>query len=113
MSYKTVIINEEDECNVTVVINDKTPQFDEINDLFNIAIGLYQTKIDNVVNNVISNSALYLNPEEVEEVNLMQTLTAKWMETAEEMDTIQQNFSGGWQDVTEYIQAGVVDAGFF
>jgi hypothetical protein len=113
MSYKTVIINEEDECNVTVVVNDKAPQFDEINDLLNIAIGLYQTKIDTVVNNVIANSALYLNPEEVEEVNLMQTLTGKWMETAEEMDTIQQNFSGGWQEVTEYIQDGVVDAGFF
>jgi hypothetical protein len=113
MSDTTVIINEEDNCDLTVIVNDSAPHFDEINNLFNIAISLYQNKIDSAVNNLIANSALYLNPEEVAEVNLMQTLTGKWLETAEEMDTIQQSFSGGWQQVTDYIQAGVVDAGFF
>jgi hypothetical protein len=71
------------------------------------------SKIENATNNIIANSSIYLNLEEVEEVNFIQTLTGKWIETAEEMDTIQQNFSGNWQQTTEYINQGVVDAGYF
>ena len=131
MSYKTVIINEEDACNVTVVVNDRLPQFDEINDLFNIAIGLYQTKIDNVENNVISNSSAYLNLDQTLQLTVLQNLSSKWIETADEMDTIIQPLTsklietgiemdtlqisntGNWQDVYEYVEKGVVDGGFF
>ena len=43
----------------------------------------------------------------------IQPLTAKWVETAQEMDTLQIAPTGHWQDVYEYIDRGVVDAGFF
>jgi hypothetical protein len=29
------------------------------------------------------------------------------------MDTLQQGFSAGWQQTTEFIQGGIVDAGYF
>ena len=45
--------------------------------------------------------------------NYVQPLTAKWIETAQEMDTLQVAPTGHWQDVYEYIDRGVVDAGFF
>jgi len=49
----------------------------------------------------------------VEMDTVMQPLSAKWQETAVEMDTLQIAPTGHWQDVYEYIDRGVVDAGYF
>ena len=45
--------------------------------------------------------------------NYVQPLTAKWIETSVEMDTLQEAPTGNWQDVYEYIETGVIDAGYF
>jgi len=88
-------------------------------------------KFMNVSNNVISNSSSYLNLNQELQLMVLQNLSSKWIETADEMDTIIQPLTsklietgiemdtlqisntGNWQDVYEYVEKGVVDGGFF
>lgn len=43
----------------------------------------------------------------------VQPLTSKTIETIEEMDTIQNSATGNWQETYEYIDKGIIDAGYF
>jgi hypothetical protein len=44
---------------------------------------------------------------------LQDSVTAKWNETAFEMDTLQVAATGNWQGTYEYIDRGIIDAGYF
>jgi hypothetical protein len=97
---------------ISIIIDDTTTNLLSYRDLLKNLEKNYN-KIEQATNNIIANSSAYLNLEEVQEVNFIQTLTGKFIETVNEMDTIQQNFSANWQETAEYINLGVVDAGYF
>jgi hypothetical protein len=106
-----IIVNSEIS-NISIIIDDKITNLLPYRNLLNNLEKNYK-KIDDATNNIISNSSTYLNLEEVDEVNFIQTLTGKLIETVEEMDTLQQDFTANWQNVSNYIAEGVIDAGYF
>ncbi|MEN9445622.1 MAG: hypothetical protein RL728_134 [Bacteroidota bacterium] len=108
----TIIIEEQPTNNINVIVNDALPTFHLINSYINNLSSNLQ-KFELASNNIISNSAAYLNIEEVNEVNFIQSLTGNWQETFEEMNTIQQQFSANWQNTTEIYNDPIVDGGFF
>jgi hypothetical protein len=123
-----VVVNQ-NTSQITVIIDTVGPNLYPVADLLN-KLELNYSKIEDAVNNIYSNSAIYLNQKQVEqllflqnlssgwqetydEVNLIQNLSSGWQETYDEVNTIQQDFSGNWQSTTEYIKSGIIDAGFF
>lgn len=107
-----VIVDISQNDNITVVIDTEGPNLYPISDLIENLLKNYN-KINNAADNLIANSAIYLNPVEVQQLSLLQTLTGTWEETKEEMNTVQYNLSSTWQNTTEIVNAGVFDAGYF
>ena len=95
MSDCTIVINEE--YNPITVVIDEGPTIPVLSEFLSVFTAL---------------TAKW--QETAEEMDtIIQPLTAKWQETAEEMDTLQIAPTGHWQGVYEYIDRGVVDAGYF
>jgi hypothetical protein len=97
--------------NISVIIDDKSPN-----------LGFYYAILSNLSSNYsnisnATNNMMILSGKWIETALEMDTLqdatTAKWIETALELDTLQIGFSGGWQETTEYINKGIIDAGYF
>lgn len=107
-----IIIDEEEAENITVVIDTEGPNLYPISGLIENLLKNYD-KINDAADNLRSNSAIYLNPNEVQQLSLLQTLTGTWEETKEEMNTVQYNLSSTWQNTTEFVNTGVFDAGYF
>jgi hypothetical protein len=108
----TIVIENPPQNNISVIVNDALAPFHVINSFIN-RLSSNLEKYESVSTNVISNSTNYLNLEEVNELNIIQTLTSNWVETYDEVNTIQNNLSSEWQDTTDWYQAGIIDAGFF
>jgi hypothetical protein len=106
-----VIINTTTE-NISVIIDTESPNLSPISDLINNLLNNY-SKLDSVATSVINNSAAWFNYEEIEEVNIFQSLSSTWVETNNEMNTLQNELSGFWQQTAEAAQLGIIDAGFF
>jgi hypothetical protein len=107
-----VIVDISQNDNITVVIDTEGPNLYPISDLIENLLKNYN-KINNAADNLIANSAIYLNPVEVQELSVVKTLTGTWEETKEEMNTIQYNLSAAWQNTTDFINTKIFDAGFF
>jgi len=115
---------------ITVIIDNNLPNLSPIANIINKLISNYD-KFDMISNNVISNSSLYLNLNEIqdlkalkpltanwqetyEEMNLIQPLSSNWQETFIEVNTIQNTLSSDWQKSFEYINNGItIDGGLF
>jgi hypothetical protein len=110
MSDYNITIDQTTE-NVKVIIDDKNPNLGAYYALLHNINSNYNN-ISNVTNNVMALSSKWVETA-LEMDTLQEATTAKWIETATEMDTMQIAFSGGWQDTTEYINKGVIDMGFF
>lgn len=106
----TIVVENPPQNNISVIVNDALAPFHVINSFIN-RLSSNLEKYESVSTNVISNSTNYLNLEEVNEVNFIQTLTADFLETFNEVNLIQP-LTSNWQNVTEYIQRGTIDAGF-
>lgn len=107
-----VIIDVNQNDNITVVIDTEGPNLYPISELIENLLKNYN-KINNAADNLIANSAIYLNPNEIQQLNLIQTLTGTWEETKQEMNTVQVNLSSTWQNTTEFVNTGIFDAGYF
>lgn len=96
---------------ITVVVDSINPNITPLSQLLNNLSNSYQnfSQTTNVFN---SYSGKFIETAD-EMDNYIQPLTGKWIETAGEMDTLQIAPTANWQGVYEYIEAGVVDAGFF
>ena len=100
-------------CNdIDVIIDLSGGEFYSFLNLLQKLSSNYQ-RFEEAVTNIYINSSIYLNPQEVEQLALIQTLSAGWQETYTEVNTIQQDFSANWQQNVEYVNSGVIDAGFF
>lgn len=96
---------------ITVVVDSTNPNITPLSQLLNNLANSYQyfSQSTTVIN---SYSGKFI--ETAEEMDqYIQPLTGKWIETGSEMDTLQIGPTANWQGVYEYIEAGVVDAGFF
>jgi hypothetical protein len=113
MSYddNNIIVETSNNDNITVVIDTEGPNLYPVSQLIENLLKNYD-KINDAANNIIANSSVYLNPDEVEKLNYVQSLTSFWQETTQEMDTVQTALSSTWQETTNYINTGVLDAGF-
>lgn len=93
--------------NTQVFIDDSTPNLNA----FYTLINKFSSSIESL-NYIESLTAKWI--ETADEMDTyVQPLTSKWIETAIEMDTLQEAPTGNWQGVYEYIEKGVIDAGFF
>lgn len=108
----TIIVNNPPQNKISVIINDTSDPLKLLNTYIS-RLSSNLEKYELVSTNVISNSTTYLNLQEVEEVNFMQSLTSQWDETYHEVNTIQNQLSTSWQQTSEYISDGIIDAGFF
>ena len=106
MSDCTITIDDEI-LNTEVIIDDSTANLNA----FYLLLNNINTISNNYTNLVSLTSKFIETAEEMD--NFVQPLTAKWIETATEMDTLQEAPTGHWQGVYEYIQNGVIDAGYF
>lgn len=69
---------------------------------------------ENITVNVDSNSPnLQQFYNTLQNINLLYSLSSKAIETAEEMDTLQESLSSAWQETYEVVNTGIVDGGFF
>lgn len=107
----TIIANH-DIKNITVIIDDKSPNIFEYFTLFQNLTSNYNNIAD-ATTNIMNYSSLYLNQNEIDRLNLIIPLSAKWEETYNEVNTIQYNLSSSWQNTTEIINSGIVNGGFF
>jgi hypothetical protein len=95
-----------------VVVDDNMGNISVIVDDSSVNLNAYYQLLNNINSYILPLTAKW--QETADEMdNYVQPLTAKWIETAQEMDTLQVAPTGHWQDVYEYIDRGVVDAGFF
>ena len=108
--HTTVIVENTPSSNINVIVNDAVHPFHIINSYIR-TLSSNLMKYENVSSNIISNSSAYLNLEEVAEVNFIQTLTGNFLETYNEMN-LMQPLTADWENVTNYIQSGIIDAGF-
>jgi hypothetical protein len=109
-----LIVNESETVN-EVVINDTISNtqiiIDDVNPNLNAIYTVLSSFQNSYTNLLLLTSKWQETAEEMD--NYIQPLTAKAVETAYEMDTLQIAATGNWQGVYEYIDRGVVDAGFF
>jgi hypothetical protein len=75
-------------------------------------VSSYLPKIKDVSDNLIYNSSLYLNLEEINKLNFITPLTSKWQETTIEVDTIQNSLSTNWQNAYIKVDSGIIDGGY-
>ena len=131
-SQDSIVINESLGFN-NVVVNINPPTDLKTNPLLNFLniISSNFDKFTDVANNVISNSSFYLNTQGMNDLSLISGLSAKWQETAFEVDTmqigltgiwdetynevntIQDSLSAGWQETYNIVKTGVIDGGYF
>lgn len=127
----SIVINKSNGLN-DIVVNINPPSDLKTNSLINFVnlISSNFLKFNNASENIISNSSLYLNLNEVNKLNTITPLTAKWQETAFEVDTmqdsltanwdetyydvnfIQSSLSANWQNTYEIVKSGIIDGGF-
>jgi hypothetical protein len=104
----TIIINKTTD-NLSVIIDTEGPNLYSASGIINTLLDSYNS----IESTVQSNSSAWFNYEEIDEVNTLQSLSSTWIETYEEMNSLQDNLSGSWQQTTDYIKKGIIDAGFF
>lgn len=109
MSEKLTI--EQTSNNVTVVIDNNSPNILHYYRLLNSIQNNYE-KFDVASTNIISNSAMYLNPEHKEMLSHVGLLTANWQETFHEVNTVQDRLSANWEKAYENMTP-IVDGGTF
>lgn len=107
----TVVVNE-NTSEVTVIIDTVGPNLYPVVDFLN-KLELNYNRFEEAVNNIYTNSARYLNQEQIQQLALIQTLSSGWEETYTEVNTIQQDLSTTWQNTSDYVAVGIVDGGFF
>lgn len=107
-----IILNNIPQNKISVIINDTSEPLRLLNSYIN-KLSSNLEKYESVSTNVITNSTTYLNVKEIEQINIIQTLTSQWDETYHEVNTIQNELTANWQENTEYVLNGVLDAGFF
>ena len=107
-----IIINQINEDDIIVNIN--TPSELKLSPLFSFLnlISSNFFKFDSAATNIITNSSLYLNLKEVNELSIITPLTSKWQETAYEMDTIQDPLTSHWDYAYDVVKTGLIDGGF-
>ncbi len=113
-------------CESSIIINQPIKQTTviidtDVNTIYPVANFIKQLssnfeKFLNVSNNVISNSSAYLNLDQEVKLNVLEGLSSKWIETAQEMDTLQDNLSSNWEST--YLEVSshsshVIDGGLF
>jgi uncharacterized phage infection (PIP) family protein YhgE len=108
----TIIVNNLPKNKTSIIINDTSEPLKLLNSYIS-KLSSNLEKYESVSTNVITNSSTYLNLKEVEEVNFIQTLTSQWDETYNEVNTIQNELTATWQENSEYVLNGIIDAGFF
>ena len=89
---------------INIVINDSTENI-VIND-----------STENIVVNIDDSSPnLQQFYNALQNINLLYSLSAKSIETINEMDTLQETLSSNWQETYEIVDSGaiVADGGFF
>lgn len=93
----------------------------DVNNIYPIATFIKQLssnfeKFMDVSNNVIYNSATYLNLDQEVKLNVLEGLSSKWIETAQEMDTLQDDLSSNWESTFLEVSSHsshVIDGGLF
>ncbi len=108
----TIIVNNLPENKTSIIINDTSEPLKLLNSYIS-KLSSNLEKYESVSTNVITNSTTYLNVKEIEQINIIQTLTSQWDETYHEVNTMQNELTANWQENTEYVLNGVLDAGFF
>jgi hypothetical protein len=108
----TVTVENQPQDNITVYIDEKGIGVLPLFNFISLLSSSYQT-INSAATNVISNSAAWFNETEINELNVLQELSACWEETCDEVNFLQQNLSANWQQAADYVNTGVVDSGFF
>lgn len=84
-----------------------------------VNVNLSETTINVDVNNTVNDINIIIDdssPNVAElytTLNLLRTLSSKFVETSVEMDTLQDTLSAGWEETYQFIDTGIVDAGFF
>ena len=84
----------------TIIVNNNISDISVIIDTTGPNLN-YISKTNNVINILKENLSLF------------QSISGSLIETVDEVDTVQNYLSSGWQKTTEYIAAGVSDGGFF
>ena len=109
-----LIVNESETVN-EVVINDTISNtqiiIDGVSPNLNPIYSLLSSFQNSYTNLLLLTSKWQETAEEMD--NYIQPLTGKVIETIYEMDTLQVATTGNWQETYEYINRGVVHAGFF
>lgn len=124
----TVIVNNDNNSEITVIINTDGPTLDYINNTNN-TINLFKNEMNEKLNSflVLQNISGALI-ETINEVDTVQNyLTGKWnessaafqnlsgtlIETINEVDTVQYYLSSKWQESVNFVDVGIVDGGYF
>jgi len=84
----------------TIIVNNNISDISVIIDTTGPNLN-YISKTNNVINILKENLSLF------------QSISGSLIETVDEVDTVQNYLSSGWQKTTEYIAAGIADGGFF
>jgi hypothetical protein len=108
---ENIIVNE-NISEVSIIIDNQGPNLSPFSELLK-KLNLNYDKFENAANNIHANSAAYLNLDEINQLTVIQSASSSWQETYQEVDTIQQNLSSGWQNNTVFIDTGIIDAGYF
>jgi hypothetical protein len=124
----TVIVNNDNTSEITVIVNTEGPSLDYINNTNN-TINLFKNEINEKFNSflILQNISGALI-ETINEVDTVQNyLSGKWnessavfqnisgalIETINEVDTVQNYLSSKWQESSNFLEIGIVDGGFF
>jgi hypothetical protein len=84
----------------TIIVNNNISDISVIIDTTGPNLN-YISKTNNVINILKENLSLF------------QSISGSLIETVDEVDTVQNYLSSGWQKTTEYIATGIADGGFF
>jgi hypothetical protein len=98
--------------NINVVIDDRSPNIYYLLNIIGTLSSSYD-RLNRAATNVEVNSSAYFNPEEVEKINTLQTLTSNFVETYHEVNTIQDILSANWQKTSELYDDPIIDGGSF
>jgi hypothetical protein len=87
-----IIISGVNKSEITVLVDTQGPSFNYLNNFLQLKNEL-QEKID--------------------KYTIFQTISTSLIETIQEVDTVQNSLSSGWQKTAEGFKLGVADGGFF
>jgi hypothetical protein len=88
----SIIISGDNKSDITVIVDTQGPSFNYINNIVQLKNELQET---------------------IDKYTIIQTISTALIETIEEVDTVQNVLSSGWQKTAEVFKLGVADGGFF